>query len=433
MLDGATGIHVAGTHPYIGAVTSKPGVYAWDDGKLGITEPLAHTHTIASQEDFLTGLRGLFDGKLTDSYFFAREGAIEIMEEIGAFAENAAGEIHVALGLEGVWDEGIPVADRLPEPLDNISGDFPAWIPITGPGSFVPGNIGGSYYYYKGTNIPTTAASRILNGTAELLSASPLRPGTPRQPKYDTFHQLQNVVNILPIQTHSIGIARHDDFTAIAWWDLLQFPEYNQKWMITDVILTSNIPQTVTVEGAIKYIKQDDIPGGVRGCRIYRDHAISKYVTPKQTWNQRFWALEDDADAEQTLRFSEYYDNDINPFDTGIEPEAIAGGFNNWIYFWTTPPAALFSPGLGAVGLAPIKGLTIPIGITEYPINETLVFPPGGGIARLRIVSQEVQAGWHFMGETILSHDITVTAGDVIIVHDAVHAARPPDWFDAGG
>lgn len=374
----------------------------------------AHTPAAVEDETSTAGMQTIFQDKDCSSYLFMRQSLVNIHTELSNFNQNniAGDETFIGLSVDNLSEGGIlrnqlprrPIIEAL---FDGLDSHFTSSNPSDHP-------IGGQdvlrAFYNNFTTLNQTNALKLLTGIDEFHTAGQI-DGAPiglEILEHRTLTELNSVMNLIPIQTYGITFGNHFNYDFLDWFFSPTLPETYTAWLICDILLTSNVAQTINITGTATTQRTASNPNSgpfpefLDSLLTIRNFAIATSCTRDFTWNRSWWDL-----PQSNIKA-------VSSDERATNSPAWVGNFT---FFGQ-------DPGEFGISLLPLPYIMQ----EEFEINESIELDGTGETVRVRLILQSQTVSWAnsgFAGDD-MTIDISVDGETMNFTHTSVLPGKPP-------
>jgi len=266
-----------------------------------------------------------FENALTwESYLEMHSPFREMFVELVEFCEeNFQEEAMHWLEQDGLCKEGTMFTE-VPHPLITNSDDDDDWPEPDGTqeGTVASGEAyvdmpgyGWDEPLYKQLCIPLESGKAL-----ELITKSDEAHNGPGvQHEYRTFHEMNGVINILPVQMYGISYSRMQEYTLISDAIEIGTHEWHGGWIICDIILNTNLKTNFALTGTATFNYEVD-PSGIDTFTICRSARVITSVTNKYIWNRSWHGFPENDEVDIPVDESVWNSTDLWTYHSGFDP-----------------------------------------------------------------------------------------------------------------
>ena len=341
----------------------------------------AHTPATVEDETSVAGMQTIFQDKDSSSYLYMRQPLVDIHTELSNFSQdNIAGDkTFIDLSVKDLSDIGstrstIPRMPLTEELFDGLASHetFPSIRDHVSPGGL---NLEPRRNFYNNfTTLTQTEAIKVLTGSDKFHTAGQIEgaPAGLEVLEHRTLTELNSVMNLVPVQTYGMVFGNFFNYDFTDWVLLSVLPQTYISWLICDIVLTSNVAQTVNITGTAT-AERTASDGTNLWDRFFtvRNFAVATSRTRNFTWNRSWWDLP------------------LSNIKTSSAEEK-ATNTTWWVNFFN---GHFQDPGEFGISFLPLPYRTK----DEFNINESVVLNGTGQTARVRIILQSQTVGNGFI------------------------------------
>ncbi|KKM90128.1 hypothetical protein LCGC14_1241730 [marine sediment metagenome] len=364
----------------------------------------AHTPSVVEDETSIAGMQTIFRDKDSSSYLYMRQPLVDIHTELSSFAIENIGneESFVDLSVVDLSDIGntrekiprMPITEELFDGLDSHE-TFPSVFQDSPSATFPQRRS----FYNNFTTLTQAEAVKVLTGTDQFHTAGQIdgAPAGLEVLEHRTLTELNSVINLVPVQTYGMVFGNFFNYDFTDWFVSSELPQTYISWLICDIILTSNVAQTINIAGTATTERTASEGNGVFDSFFtVRNFAVATSCTRDFTWNRSWWDLPPSNVKNSTS-------------------EERATNTQSWVRDFTFSHQ---DPGEFGISFLPLPYITK----DEFDINESIVLNGTGQTVRVRIILQSQTIGHKFidLNEPIGSR-VNRRAGDDLTIDIAVN------------
>ncbi len=367
----------------------------------------AHTPAVVDDATSIAGMQTIFQDKDSSSYLYMRQPLVDIHTELSAFAaQNINGVSLIGLSVENLSHAGNTRSDipRMPlteELFNGLNSHETSPASDDYPGDFLVPSM--RHFYNNFTTLTQAEATKVLTGFEQFHTAGQIAGGPVDLEvlEHRTLTELNSVVNLVPVQTYGITFGNFFNYDFTDWVLVEVLPQTYISWLICDIILTSNVAQTVNITGAAtaERTASDGTSVWERFFTV-RNFATATSHTRDFTWNRSWWDLP------------------LSNVKTSSEIEEKTTNTQSWVN--------LFNGHFQDPGEFGIHFLPLPYVVKdEFNINESIVLDGTGETVRVRIILQSQTVGNGFTNPEVLESILT---GYEILDYHGLPDAHVPQY-----
>lgn len=356
----------------------------------------AHEPEVVEDETSILAMQIIFQDKDSSSYLFMRQPLVDIHTELSNFSQdNIAGEeTFIDLSVKDLSDIGNTRSDIPRLPLKEILFDgldshatFPSTADHPGPIEVPTQRI-----FYNNFTTPTQAdATRMLTGFDQFHTAGQIEGGPVDLEilEHRTVTELNSVVNLVPVQTYGVSFGNFFNYDFTDWLFGGALPQTYISWLICDIVLTSNVAQTISITGTAT-AERTASAGVDVGDSFFtvRNFAVATSCTRDFTWNRSWWDL-----PVSNIKNSTSEERATNT----------AAWVGDFLFFGQDPDEF-------GIHFLPLPYTTK----DEFEINESIVLDGTGETVRMRIILQSQTIGQRFVNLSLPIEDLIFVGPDYI-------------------
>lgn len=400
---------------YVSSFVDNEGNLILDPRKnIGFDFTATHIPQVIENEDTSLAMRIIFQDKDSVSYLYMRKPLVNIHTELSAFSDaNIASEAtFIDLLPDNISEAGLTPNDlpRKPFPV-TLFGGLDSHFTFPGTEDHPAGGQDVLRAFYSNfTTLSQRDAAKLLTGSDQFHTAGQIEGGPDGLEvlEHRTLTELNSAMNLVPIQTYGITFGNHFAYDFLDWFFSPTTPETYISWLICDIVLTSNIKQTVTITGTAKAERTASDPNNgpfpetFDSLLAVRNFATATSCTRDFTWNRSWWDL-DKSNVKTT---------------SDVEERATNSGawVGNFLFFGQ-------DPGEFGISLLPLPFVSL----EEFQINEELEFDGTGQTIRVRIAIQSETISWANVAHAgdDLTIDISVQGETMDFTHVSTLPGKP--------
>lgn len=374
----------------------------------------AHIPEVVDDETSTEGMQIIFQDKDSSSYLFMRPSLVNIHTELSDFTQNniAGEETFIDLSVDNLSEGGISISQLPRRPIietlfDGLDSHFTSSNPADHPAG---GQDVLRAFYNNFTTLNQTDALNVLTGINEFHTAGQI-DGAPiglEVLEHRTLTELNSVVNLVPVQTYGLTFGNHFNYDFLDWFFSPTLPEKYTAWLICDILLTSNVAQTVKITGTAKAERTASDPNSgpspedLDSLLTIRNFAIATSCTRDFIWNRSWWDLPP---------------SNIKTISSDEKATNSGAWVGNFLFFEQNPSEF-------GISLLPLPYIMQ----EEFDIDESIELNGTGQTVRVRIILQSQTISWQNVGNAgdDLTIDIAINGATMNFTHTSVLPGKPP-------